>query len=162
MWRVGRWAVSIPLVSYKYRRWRGVSRGRLICHKRLCVEKEKRKKKLVLRQRVNIWVRPLLVFAGLLGGRSADLHRAPGGEGQPRELALGHQEDLHGYHLLPQQMAGERLEISRERKKNWLTLRRFSGSADVREGVCSLPNVCSALARGWKQTPALALDFVST
>lgn len=46
MWRVGRWAVSIPLVSYKYRRRRGVSCGRLICDKRLCVETEKRKKSL--------------------------------------------------------------------------------------------------------------------
>lgn len=41
MWRVGHWAVSIPLVRYKYRRRRGMSRGCLICHKRLCVKKEK-------------------------------------------------------------------------------------------------------------------------
>lgn len=27
MWRVGRWAVSIPQVSYKYQRGRGMSRG---------------------------------------------------------------------------------------------------------------------------------------
>lgn len=52
MWRVGRWAVSIPLVRYKYQRRRELSRGRLICHKRLCVKK--RKKHFVLRQPVNI------------------------------------------------------------------------------------------------------------
>lgn len=36
MWRVGRWAVSIPHVSYKYRWQCGMSRRLVICQKRLC------------------------------------------------------------------------------------------------------------------------------
>lgn len=41
MWCVGRWAVSIPLVRYKYQQQREVSRFRLICQKKLFVRKEK-------------------------------------------------------------------------------------------------------------------------
>lgn len=35
MWRVGRWTVSIPQVSYKYQRGRGMSRGPAIALLRL-------------------------------------------------------------------------------------------------------------------------------
>lgn len=48
MWRVGRWAVSIPLVRYKYQWRRGM---RNVKGKGLCW-----KKHLVFRQHVNIWV----------------------------------------------------------------------------------------------------------
>jgi len=43
-----------------------------------------------------------------VGWRGANLHLSPGGEGQPGEPAVGHQEDIHGCHILPQQMAGKR------------------------------------------------------
>lgn len=47
MWRVGRWAVSIPLVGYKYRRRRGVSCGPSYLSQETLCGKRKEKKKLV-------------------------------------------------------------------------------------------------------------------
>lgn len=62
---------------------------------------------LVLRRRVHVWV----CIVGRAGGWWADLHRARGGEGEPREPAVGHQEDLHGRYTLPEQVAGKRLHV---------------------------------------------------
>lgn len=47
MWRVGRWAVSIPLVGYKYRRRCGVSCGPSYLSQETLCGKRKEKKKLV-------------------------------------------------------------------------------------------------------------------
>lgn len=99
--------------------------------------------------RARVWVGVYCVV-GLLGGRAADLYRSPGGEGQPWESALGHQEDLHGYHILPQQMAGKFLLT----EKKMLCSRRFSGFLRAK-GNLFTTNVCSAIARGCENKPRL-------
>lgn len=96
MWRVGRWAVSIPQVSYKYSGYDQECPA--VCY---------RSSEAASGRRVHVWV----CVVGRLGGGWADLHRTPGGGGEPRKPAMGHQEDLHGRHLLPKQVAGKRLHI---------------------------------------------------
>lgn len=151
MWRVGCWAVSIPHVSYKYQWQCGMSWRLVICL--LC---KSLSSDGMLMLELEFWVGVHCVV-GWLGGWEAGLHCSPGGEGQPWEPTVGHQEDLHGCYILLQQMAGKRpLDIEAQ----MLTERRFSGLLN-RKNCCLLLSVCSALARGrallWKQT----MTFVS-
>lgn len=71
---------------------------------RACYRSVEAVPRLVLGCRGHVWV----CAVGRVGGWRADLHRSPGGGGQPREPALGHQEDLHGRCTLPKRVAGKR------------------------------------------------------
>lgn len=51
-------------------------------------------------------------IVGWLGGWEANLHCSPGGKRQSWEPPMGHQEELHGYCTLQQQMAGKRTNES--------------------------------------------------